>query len=73
VLKISRIVGNLLFIVGYVLILFHTVEIGVWVRLVGNLMSWPYFYRIRLWDMITVRSFFVVVEAAKLIELSLYR
>jgi len=59
-----------LFIAGYVVVLFSSVQAGVWIRLVGNVMSWPYFYKIRLWDMVAVRSFFAVVELAKLIELA---
>ncbi len=70
-LNICRIVGNLLFIVGYVVVLFGSMELGVYVRLVGNLLSWPYFYKVKMWDMITVRSFFAIIEVVKLIQLAM--
>jgi hypothetical protein len=70
-LNICRIVGNLLFIVGYVVVLFGSMELGVYVRLVGNLLSWPYFYKIKMWDMIAVRSFFAIIEVVKLIQLAM--
>jgi hypothetical protein len=70
-LNICRIIGNLLFIVGYAVVLFNSVELGVYVRLVGNLLSWPYFYKVKMWDMIVVRSFFAIIEVAKLIQLAM--
>ena len=70
-INICRVIGNLLFIIGYVVVLFNSVELGVYIRLVGNLLSWPYFYKIKMWDMITVRSFFALIEGAKLIQLAI--
>ncbi|UYA57544.1 hypothetical protein SCREM1_87 [Synechococcus phage S-CREM1] len=70
-LNICRVVGNLLFIVGYAVVLFGSVELGIYARLVGNLLSWPYFYKVKMWDMITVRSFFAIIEVAKLIQLAI--
>jgi len=68
-LHICRIIGNLLFIAGYAVVLFGNVELGVYIRLFGNLLSWPYFYKIKMWDMITVRSFFAIIEVAKMIQI----
>lgn len=68
-LSVARIVGNMLFLVGYVVLLFGSVEAGVWIRLIGNALSWPYFTSIRMWDMMTLRGFFAFVEAAKLVEI----
>jgi hypothetical protein len=64
-----RIVGNTFFIVGYAVILFTNVEIGIYFRLFGNLLSFPYFYRVKMWDMMTIRSFFAIIEAVKLIQI----
>jgi hypothetical protein len=70
-LNTCRVIGNLLFIVGYVVVLFGSMELGVYVRLVGNLLSWPYFYKVKMWDMIFVRSFFAIIEIVKLIQLAM--
>jgi hypothetical protein len=64
-----RIVGNSFFIFGYAVILFNSVEFGIYLRLFGNLLSFPYFYKVKMWDMMTVRSFFAIIEFAKLIEI----
>lgn len=69
ILNVFRIVGNLLFIAGYAVVLFNSVELGVVIRLFGNMMSWPYFFKIKMWDMVTVRSFFAVIEVVKLIQI----
>jgi len=68
-LNLFRIIGNLLFIAGYAVVLFNSVELGVIIRLFGNVMSWPYFFKVKMWDMVTVRSFFAVIEIAKLIQI----
>jgi len=64
-----RIIGNFFFIVGYAVILFNSVQIGIYCRLFGNLVSFPYFYKVKMWDMMTIRSFFAIIELAKLIEI----
>lgn len=68
-LSILRIIGNSFFIFGYAVILFNSVETGIYLRFLGNIISWPYFYRVKMWDMIGIRSFFAVIEFAKLIEI----
>lgn len=70
-LNIFRIIGNLLFIAGYAVVLFNSVELGVIIRLIGNIMSWPYFFKIKMWDMVTVRSFFAFIELTKLIQIAI--
>ena len=70
-LNIFRIVGNLLFIAGYVVVLYNSIEFGIIIRLIGNLMSWPYFFKIKMWDMVTVRSFFAFIELTKLIQIAI--
>ena len=64
-----RIIGNAFFIVGYAVILFNSVEIGIYCRLFGNLVSFPYFYKVKMWDMMTIRSFFAIIEMSKLIQI----
>lgn len=64
-----RIIGNAFFIFGYAVILFNSVQLGIYFRLFGNLVSFPYFYKVKMWDMMTVRSFFAIIEAVKLIQI----
>jgi len=69
ILSYLRIVGNIFFIIGYAVILFNSIEIGIYCRLFGNIVSFPYFYKVKMWDMMTIRSFFVIIEIVKLIQI----
>jgi len=64
-----RIIGNVFFIFGYAVILFNSVQFGIYFRLFGNLLSFPYFYKVKMWDMMTIRSFFAIIEATKLTQI----
>ena len=69
ILSWLRIIGNAFFIAGYAVILFNSVQIGIYFRLLGNVVSFPYFYRVKMWDMMTIRTFFAVIELTKLIQI----
>lgn len=69
ILSWLRVVGNMLFVVGYVVVLFSSVEVGIYFRMVGNVLSWPHFQKMKVWDMLTIRAFFAIVEAVKLIQI----
>lgn len=64
-----RIIGNVFFIAGYGIILFNSVQFGIYCRLIGNVISFPYFYKVKMYDMITIRAFFAVIEISKLIQI----
>ena len=40
-----------------------------WLRIIGNVISFPYFYKVKMYDMITIRAFFAVIEISKLIQI----
>jgi hypothetical protein len=69
ILSWLRVVGNMMFVVGYIVILFTNVEVGIYCRMIGNVMSWPHFQKMRMWDILTIRAFFAIVEAIKLIQI----
>ncbi len=69
ILSYLRIVGNIFFIIGYSVILFNSIEIGIYCRLFGNIVYFPYFYKVKMWDMMTIRSFFAIIEITKLIQI----
>jgi hypothetical protein len=69
ILSWLRIIGNAFFIAGYAVILFNSVQIGIYFRLLGNVISFPYFYKVKMWDMMTIRTFFAAIELIKLIQI----
>lgn len=72
ILSWLRIIGNAFFIFGYAIILFADVKFGIYCRFLGNILSWPYFQKVKMWDMIFIRSFFAIIELAKLVQLFLF-
>jgi len=69
ILSVLRIIGNIFFVLGYAVILFNSVQLGIYFRLFGNLISFPFFYKVKMWDMMTIRSFFAMIELIKLIQI----
>jgi hypothetical protein len=59
----------MLFVIGYVVVLFSSVEVGIYFRMVGNVLSWPHFQKMKVWDMLIIRAFFAIVEVIKLIQM----
>ena len=68
---ILRIWGSVLLIVGYFLILYADVKIGCIARLLGNLAMIPFAVKIKAWDVVALEAFFSVIDASKIIQLSL--
>lgn len=66
-----RVLGSVLLIVGYFLILYVSVYFGCWFRLIGNLAMIPFAVKIRTWDIVGLEAFFSVIDASKIIQLSL--
>lgn len=66
-----RVLGSVLLIVGYFLILYVSVYLGCWVRLLGNLAMMPFAVKIKTWDIVGLEAFFSVIDASKIIQLSL--
>ncbi len=69
--NILRVLGSILLIVGYFFILYVSVYWGCWIRLLGNLAMIPFAIKIRTWDIVVLEAFFSVIDASKIIQLSL--
>lgn len=68
----SRVIGNALFIFGYAIILYGNIKYGILIRLLGNALSWPYFQKIRMYDILSIRAFFACFEIGKLIQIGFF-
>lgn len=68
---VLRILGSILLIIGYFLILYVDVKIGCIARLLGNLAMIPFAAKIKAWDVVALETFFSVIDASKIIQLSL--
>ena len=66
-----RILGSVLLICGYFVLLYVDVRLGCTIRLIGNLVMIPFAIKIRTWDIVGLEAFFTVIDASKIIQLSL--
>jgi hypothetical protein len=64
-----RWLGNLLLIVGYCILLYCDVKIGLGIKLIGGIIMFPSFIQLKMWDAVLIGSFFAVIEGAKLLQL----
>jgi len=66
-----RVLGSICLIVGYFFILYVSVYWGCWIRLIGNVAMLPFAVKIKTWDIVGLETFFSVIDASKIIQLSL--
>ena len=66
-----RIVGSASLLIGYFLLLYLDVRIGCTFRLIGGCMMIPFAVSIKTWDVVGLQTLFAVIDASKIIQLSL--
>jgi len=66
-----RVLGSICLIIGYFFILYVSVYWGCWIRLIGNVAMLPFAVKIKTWDIVGLETFFSVIDASKIIQLSL--
>jgi hypothetical protein len=64
-----RWIGNGFLIIGYGVLLYFNVKLGLMLKLIGGALLFPSFYRLKMWDTIAISVFFAVLEGSKLIQL----
>jgi hypothetical protein len=66
---ILRWLGNFLLIIGYVILLYNDIKVGLAVKFIGGLLCIPSFIKLKLWDALVIVGFFAIIEGTKLIHL----
>ena len=66
-----RVIGSASLLVGYFLLLYFDVRVGCTFRLVGGLLMIPFAVSIKTWDVVALQTFFAVIDASKIIQLTL--
>jgi hypothetical protein len=61
--------GNLLIIVGYSILLYYNVKIGLSLKFIGGMLVIPSFIKLKMWDALFIVSFFTIIEGTKLLQL----
>lgn len=66
---VQRYIGNILLIIGYFVLLHVDMKIGLIIKCIGGLMSIPFAFKYKLWDVLVLCGFFSVIELSKLFQL----
>jgi hypothetical protein len=61
--------GNLLIIVGYSILLYYNIKIGLSLKFIGGILVIPSFIQLKMWDALFIVSFFTIIEGTKLLQL----
>lgn len=62
----ARIIGSVGVITAYFIVLHVNVLLGVIIHFVADLISVPYFIRIKAWDVVIMLAFLLVISLSKL-------
>lgn len=71
VVTLSRWVGNILSIVGYVFILHYDPLLGSSIKLIGTICILPFCFKLKLWDVVFVFGFFGILDISNIIRILL--
>ena len=64
-----RYVGSVSVIVGYFVILYYSVPVGVCITLASDIICLPYAFRKRYWDITMVIMVFSIINISRLLTL----
>ena len=62
-----RVLGNIGLIVGQCVLLFVSKDIGLTIILLSSLLSFPYFLKEKMWDVLVLMAFMLVINLAGLL------
>jgi len=65
---VARMIGSVLVIAAYFVVLHVDTFWGVWINLIGDAISVPYFIRTKSWDVVIMIAFLVTIGASKLVQ-----
>ena len=63
-----RIIGSIGVIVAYFTITHVDVMVGVYINLIADLISVPYFVRTKSWDVVIMLTFLLAISLSKLVS-----
>lgn len=66
---VLRYLGNLFLIIGYYVILWGDMRIGLFVKTLGGFLLVPSLVYLKMWDALVLCGFFAVIEISKLLSL----
>jgi hypothetical protein len=66
---ILRWIGNLFLVIGYFILLYSNVKIGLSLKFLGGILMIPSFVQLKMWDALMIGGIFAFIEGSKLIQL----
>tara|TARA_Y100000015_G_C2355438_1_gene72679 strand:- start:142 stop:360 length:219 start_codon:yes stop_codon:yes gene_type:complete len=64
-----RIAGSFSLLLGYFVLLYVDTMLGCSLRLLGGIMMIPFAIHIKTWDVVSLQTFFAVMDATKIVQL----
>ena len=64
---VGRIVGSFLVVSAYFVILHVNVTVGVFMQLIADSISVPFFIRTKSWDVVIMLAFLLAISSTKLL------
>lgn len=64
-----RIIGNLLLLFGHTILLFQSIEIGIIIKLISNVLLCYFFIKEKYYDMVVTLVAFAILEMFRLVYL----
>ncbi len=64
---VGRIVGSFLVVSAYFVILHVNVTVGVFMQLIADAISVPFFIRTKSWDVVIMLAFLLAISSTKLL------
>jgi hypothetical protein len=68
-ITLQRYIGNFLIVVGYFVLLYFDLKLGLILKVIGGLFTIPFAVKFKLWDVLLLCGFFGVMEITKIIQL----
>ena len=66
---ILRYIGNLFLIVGYQTMLWGNFKFGLFIKIIGAILTVPFAFKLKLWDVLFLCAFFGISEISKLLQI----
>ncbi len=68
-LEFLRLIGNMLSIIGYIILINVDPLLGSIIKIIGLFLVVPFCLKLKLWDVVVVFGFFVAIDIANIIKI----
>lgn len=67
--SILRLIGNTILVIGYFVMLWFDLTLGLVIKCIGGLLTIPFAIKLKLWDVLILCGFFSILDLTKILYL----